>query len=164
MFSVSVIILDAGRVFSTAELLINRAVSKYEVERQPEVITHAGAIFEKFTNGEYVSIRKPAESDELLLVGVGGSVRKVLELSRGTREQLYLAMRLGLIAQYEESTESLPLIFDDILVNFDKKRLETAMETIFKFASKRQVILLTCHENIHQLAVKQGATDVLAGS
>ena len=149
--------------FRTAELLINRAVSKYEVERQPEVITHAGAIFEKFTNGEYVSIRKPAESDELLLVGAGGSVRKVLELSRGTREQLYLAMRLGLIAQYEESTESLPLIFDDILVNFDKKRLETAMETIFKFASKRQVILLTCHENIYRLAVKQGATDVLAG-
>ena len=148
--------------FRTAELLINRAVSKYEVERQPEVITHAGAIFSKLTDGEYINIRKPAESDELLLVGANGSARKVLELSRGTREQLYLAMRLGLIAQYEENTESLPLVFDDILVNFDKKRLKTAMETIFKFASERQVILLTCHENIHQLALKYGATDILA--
>jgi uncharacterized protein YhaN len=148
--------------FRTAELLINRAVSKYEAERQPEVITHAGAIFDKLTDGEYVSIRKPAESDELLLVGADGSARQVLELSRGTREQLYLAMRLGLIAQYEENTESLPLVFDDILVNFDKKRLKTGMETIFKFARERQVILLTCHENIHQLALKYGAADIPA--
>ncbi len=146
--------------YKAAELLIKRAVNKYEQERQPEVISQATEIFKRLTNGLYVNIRKPAESDDLLLVGVNGATRKVLELSRGTREQLYLAMRLGLIEQYEEKTESLPLIFDDILVNFDKTRLKSAVETIFKFAGKRQVIILTCHENIHSLLLKYGANDI----
>ena len=146
--------------FRVGQLLIDRAVSKYEQERQPEVINHASSIFEDLTGGAYVKIRKPAESDDLLLIDRKGASRSVLELSRGTREQLYLSMRLGLIAQYEEQTESLPIVFDDILVNFDKKRLKSAVNAIFKFANKRQVILLTCHENIHSLLIKHGATDL----
>ena len=146
--------------YKAAELLITRAVNKYEQERQPEVISQATEIFKRLTGGVYVNIRKPAESDDLLLVGASGATRKVLELSRGTREQLYLAMRLGLIEQYEEKTESLPLMFDDVLVNFDKTRLKSAVETIFKFAKRRQIIVLTCHENIYSLLLKYGANDV----
>ncbi|MDD5727497.1 MAG: AAA family ATPase [Victivallales bacterium] len=146
--------------FRTAELLIDRAISKYELERQPEVITQASVLFGKLTGGEYAAIRKPAESDDLLLLGADGNVRKVLELSRGTREQLYLAMRLGLIAQYEEKTESLPLIFDDVLVDFDGPRLQNAVTAIFEFARKRQVIILTCHENMYKLMLKHGAVDI----
>lgn len=146
--------------YRAAELLINRAVGKYERERQPEVISRAAGIFSKLTGGAYVNIRKPAETDDLLLVGANGAARQVLELSRATREQLYLAMRLGLIEQYEEKTEKLPLIFDDILVNFDKSRLDSAVETIFEFARKRQVIILTCHQNIHSLLLKYGANDL----
>jgi uncharacterized protein YhaN len=146
--------------YRAAELLINRAVGKYEQERQPEVISRATGIFSRLTGGAYVKIRKPAESDELLLVGANGATRKVLELSRATREQLYLAMRLGLIEQYEEKTEKLPLVFDDILVNFDKTRLDSALAAIFEFARKRQVILLTCHQNIHSLLLKYGANDI----
>ena len=40
-------------------------------------------------------------------------------MSRGTREQLYLAMRFGLIEEYEARSEPLPIIMDDVFVNFD---------------------------------------------
>jgi len=148
--------------YRAAEFLINRAVGKYERERQPEVISRAAGIFSKLTGGAYVNIRKPADSDDLLLVGANGAARKVLELSRATREQLYLAMRMGLVEQYEEKTESLPLVFDDILVNFDKSRLDLAVEAIFEFARQRQIVILTCHQNIHSLLLKYGAADIQA--
>jgi uncharacterized protein YhaN len=146
--------------FKTAEILIKKAVKKYEQERQPEVIKRAAEIFKDLTGGEYVSARKSAESEELQVFDKNGASRSVIQLSRGTREQLYLAMRLGLIEQYEEKTERLPVMFDDILVNFDKTRLKAAVESIFKFAHKRQVIVLTCHENIHSLFLKYGAGDI----
>ncbi|MDD5697006.1 MAG: AAA family ATPase [Victivallaceae bacterium] len=146
--------------YKTAELLIDRAVNQYERERQPEVISRAAEIFRELTGGRYASIRKPAETDELLLAEADGAIRRVIELSRGTREQLYLAMRLGLIGQYEAQSESLPLIFDDVLVNFDRRRLEAALETVFGFARDRQLIVLTCHENIRSALLKYGASDI----
>ncbi len=66
-------------------------------------------------------------------------------LSRGTREQLFLAMRLSRI---KEIKPSLPVILDDTLVNFDIGHLQRTMEIIKQLANTNQIFVLTCHPHV----------------
>ncbi|MCP3966971.1 MAG: AAA family ATPase [Lentisphaerae bacterium] len=147
-------------VYVTANTILNKSIARYEREKQPEVLRQASEIFKNFTSGRYIGISKPLESDELQILTSNKTMMNVTQLSRGTREQLYLAMRLGLIEQYEQQTEALPVVFDDILVNFDQQRLQTAVKTLNKFAEKRQVIMLTCHKFVRDILLKNGASEV----
>ncbi|MFQ5443131.1 MAG: ATP-binding protein, partial [Nitrospinales bacterium] len=85
----------------------------------------------------------------------------VEEMSRGTREQLYLAMRLGLIEEYEKRAEPLPIIMDDVLVNFDEIRGHEFMEILQGFAQARQVLLLSCHRHTLKVCIEMGAHQVI---
>lgn len=80
-----------------------------------------------------------------------------MEMSRGTREQLYLAMRFGLIEEYESRAEPLPVIMDDVFVNFDDDRKPRVVEILSEFAKDRQVLLLTCHRHSLEWYEKFGA-------
>jgi uncharacterized protein YhaN len=130
-----------------ALFMLEQAKVNYEKERQPSVIQSAQKIFSQITNGKYQRIFKPLDSDEILADESSGLRKKVNEMSRGSREQLYLAMRLGLIEEYETRSEPLPIIMDDVLVNFDDSRGKKVLEILSSFAENRQVIILTCHKH-----------------
>lgn len=144
-----------------ALVMFNKAISKYEVTRQPGVIKEATGIFSHITNNTYKTIVKPAESKELLIRDKHGNSKGVVEMSRGTKEELYFAMRLGLIEEYEKRAESMPIIMDDILVNFDDERGPLAIQALEEFAKGRQVIVLTCHESALDLYSKYGDNEVV---
>lgn len=137
--------------------MLRQAVARYEESRQPEVIHAAGRVFSTITAGRYVQVRKPLEKNEIEVVDTSSNVRTVGELSRGTVEQLYFAMRLGLIEQYEQQSESMPVIMDDVLVNFDDERGPVAIEALKDFAETRQVIVMTCHRASLERFLSQGA-------
>lgn len=154
---------DAYREWLTARIalrVIDAAVSRYEEERQPAVIRFAQTAFATMTGGRYERLLKPLEGNELHLHDTNGERKTVGELSRGTREQLYLAMRLGLIEQYEQNSEPLPVIMDDIIVNFDDARGPLAVQALAEFARGRQVIVMTCHESTRHLYLDAGATEL----
>jgi len=71
-------------------------------------------------------------------------------LSRGTREQLYLSLRFGLIREFGERTERLPVVVDEVLVNFDPKRAGRAARAFAELANTNQVLVFTCHPEIVQ--------------
>jgi uncharacterized protein YhaN len=75
----------------------------------------------------------------------GGESRVTEELSRGTGEQLYLALRFGLIEEFARHAEPLPVMMDDILVNFDAERAARAASAIRDLADRHQVLYFTCH-------------------
>ena len=138
--------------------MIERATAKYERDRQPGVIRHATELFQSITAGRYNSIYKSLENNQLYLrESHSGRSCQVKELSRGTREELYLAMRLGLIAEYEQRGEPMPLILDDIMVNFDDARASRALNALAEFAAPRQAVILTCHRHFLDLCLKAGA-------
>jgi uncharacterized protein YhaN len=139
---------------------LDHAISKYETSRQPEVIRQAQSAFEGMTGGRYSAVISPLGSTELRVRDSNGTDKSVDELSRGTREQLYLAMRMGLIAQYEQNAEPLPVIMDDILVNFDDERGPLAVKALAEFAENRQVVVMTCHKNTLELYLSAGATEL----
>ncbi len=139
---------------------INQAISKYETTRQPAVIQSAQAAFSTMTGGSYTTLVSPLGSSELYVRHQEGKDRTIDELSRGTREQLYLAMRLGLIEQYELNAEPLPVVMDDIFVNFDDARASLAVQALVEFARDRQVIVMTCHERTQELCSNAGAREL----
>lgn len=66
-------------------------------------------------------------------------------LSRSTAEQLYLALRFGLVEHFAAGAEPLPIVMDDILVNFDDERAARATRSIEELAKHQQVMYFTCH-------------------
>jgi hypothetical protein len=81
-----------------------------------------------------------------------GRSASIEHLSRGTREQVFLSLRLALAAAYSRRGAPLPMIFDDVLVNFDARRAEAAAQTLCQFAAAgHQVLVFTCHDHIRQI-------------
>ena len=156
-------IRDLGREWAinkTALYMLDKARKQYEKERQPAVIKSAEEIFGYVTQGSYSRIYKPMDSDDIFIVDGNEQVKGLLEMSRGTREQLYLALRFGLIEEYEKRSEPLPLVMDDIFVNFDDDRNNQIRDRIMQFSKKRQVLVLTCHKRIFDDYSSMGANAV----
>ena len=86
-----------------------------------------------------------------------GASRQPNELSRGTREQLYLALRFGLIREFGEHAERLPVVVDEALVNFDPERAHLAAESFAQLAETNQVLIFTCHPTTVDLFSAVGA-------
>ena len=107
--------------------LLDRSIARYEREKQPEVIRRAAELFGNFTRGRYA---------------LTGLQKRVAELSRGTLEELMVAMRLALIEYSERESEPLPIVFDDICVNFDLERRNAVLAELERFAKNRQILFL----------------------
>jgi uncharacterized protein YhaN len=138
--------------------ILNESKQKYEAEKQPEVITQTREYFKAITENAYEDLRISLSEKHVSIIDSSGKAKTVEELSRGTREQLLLALRLGLIEEYEKNAEPLPVALDDIMVNFDVHRAENLAEVLTNFAKNRQVILFTCHEHTRDLFKEHGAT------
>ncbi len=144
--------------YQGALVLLDAAKQKYEKTRQPGVIRSAENLFTQITG--YRRIIKTIDQDEVLIENDQYQRKGVLEMSRGTREQLYLAMRFGLINEYEIRSEPLPAVMDDIFVNFDDERDERIIEILSKFSKERQVLVLTCHKRSLKAFKDIGATTI----
>jgi uncharacterized protein YhaN len=131
--------------YAIARYLIGEAKGRFEREQQPKVIQDASGFFRTITGGRYERIMAPLGGGNLQVIGPGGTRKTPDELSRGTAEQLYLALRFGYIANYSVNGEGLPVIMDDILVNFDPVRAEHAVQAIRDVAERHQVLFFTCH-------------------
>ncbi len=135
-------------VYSTASSLLKMAVETFERERQPMILQEAQSFFTGITNGRYSRVVKPLDGSDSYIEEATGAQKKVDELSRGTAEQLYLSLRFGYIRDYANSSIPVPVIFDDILVNFDPVRRKNACRAIAELAETCQVIYFTCHPQI----------------
>ena len=132
-------------VFAAAGAVLKKAVERCERERQPELLNEASKILAGFTCGAYTRICKQLTTGLLRISGPGeGADRGIGELSRGTREQLFLALRLALILSLDKGAEPLPVVLDDVLVNFDPERRRAVRQELARFAEERQVIMFEC--------------------
>jgi uncharacterized protein YhaN len=140
--------------------LLEETRSRYERERQPDVIRAAESHFERITGGRYERIVAPPGESSVRVETEGGESRVTDELSRGTSEQLYLALRFGLIEEFARHGEPLPVVMDDILVNFDADRAARAASAIRDLASRHQVLYFTCHPWTAELLDPEGERTV----
>lgn len=124
----------------------------YEQQRQPETLQEASGYLDRLTRGRYRRVWTPLGEDVLLIDDAEGNRLTVEMLSRGTREQLFLALRLALAASYARRGAVLPLVLDDVLVNFDADRAKAAAAVLRDFAAAgHQLLVFTCHQHIFKL-------------
>jgi uncharacterized protein YhaN len=129
-----------------AARLLAETRRRYERERQPDVVKSAQAYFRQITNGRYERIIAPPGEASVRVESESGEQLLPSELSRGTVEQLYLSLRFGLIEEFARHAEPLPVVMDDILVNFDEARAARAATAIAQLAATHQVIFFTCRD------------------
>lgn len=135
-----------GKLAICAELF-RRTRLVYEQEKQPRVLKRASQYFSCITAGKYKRIIAPIGSRTIEAELADGERIDSARLSRGTAEQLYLAMRFALASEHGTV---LPLLLDDIFVNFDGERLRNTLLALNDVAKTHQVVLFTCHEHIRQ--------------
>ena len=135
-----------------AEETIKKAAEKWKSMITPEINNSVNDIMNKLTGGEHNDIRV---SDEFKMrVADNKELMDAEYFSRGTYEQLYLALRLALSGSIEGKRS---LFLDDILTTYDDKRAEAAMSFLSEFADDRQVFIFTCHSHIEKMAEAFGA-------
>lgn len=130
---------------------IEQVSRKYELERQPEVLKLASRYFAAITEGRYQRVYAPIGMQEVKIETADGEVLSPPQLSQGTVEQLYLAIRFALAVQIAREKVEIPLFADDILVNFDHFRLVNTVDLMKELSRQHQIILLTCHQRIADL-------------
>ena len=116
-----------------------------EIRQTEPNLVNAEHLLKLLTNSKYIS----ADYATRTICSANGESKTENELSRGTREQLYLAFRLGYAQNYgsDGTNYRLPLIIDDAFVNFDKERLTNALKALKEFAKTNQVLFFTCHKD-----------------
>jgi uncharacterized protein YhaN len=138
---------DEWSRYSIARSLLERTRQKYEKERQPAVLEKASTYLNSLTEGRYERVYQPIDSQGIQVIdeSVVEGQKAPEKLSRGTREQLYLSMRFAAVDEFGERQERLPLIVDEVLVNFDPVRAIKAAEKFSEISERNQVIVFTCH-------------------
>lgn len=134
-----------------AENLLREAQAKFEKERQPGVIRHAESFFKGITGGRYQTLFSPLGKSEIHVTDSSSGSKQPSQLSRGTREQLFLSLRFGLIQELGQRSERLPVIVDEALVNFDPERGLRAACAFAELSRTNQVLVFTCHPTIVEL-------------
>jgi uncharacterized protein YhaN len=135
-------------VITLCRALLDETRKVYETERQPEVLRQASGFFNVMTESRYVRVIAPLDGGEIQ-VERADSVRLAPQLlSRGTAEQLYLSMRMALVREYANHVDPLPVVFDDIFVNFDPDRSRTSFKALRHLCSTHQILLFTCHPHL----------------
>jgi uncharacterized protein YhaN len=109
------------------------------------VISEAVRFFERMTLGKYPTILAPIGENRIEVIDQDRQRKELGQLSRGTAEQLYLALRFGFIREYSRRSEPLPLIMDEILVNFDSPRAKATASVLAEFSREHQILYFTCH-------------------
>ena len=140
--------VERWTVLALAAGLLAAARRDYDDAHRPAVIASAEQHLTRLTGGRYHRILTP---DGRTIEAIRGSDDREPDLGRlstGTAQQLYLALRLGLIEQMGTQRDPLPVVMDDILVNFDGERRAAAAASIEALARGRQVLYLTCHDDL----------------
>lgn len=143
---------ERWQTLAMASCLLEDVCRTFEKERQPETLREASSFLAQLTDGKYTRIWTPLGTNQLKIDGAEGKSLPIEVLSRGTREAVFIALRLALAAAYARRGVMLPLVLDDVLVNFDRKRAIDAAKTLKTFAELgHQVMMFTCHDHIAQI-------------
>lgn len=144
-------------VSKTAHNLVKKFIWDYQEENQYSILRKASLIFHKLTKGKYskiqLNILNQKESFLICTNSLGNKVT-VDVLSDGTRDQLFISLKFAMVEHYCLKNEPLPLILDDLLVNFDDERAISTLNFLSSFKFNSQIILFTHHSHILEFAKK----------
>jgi len=141
-----------------AAAMLQRVVQQYRERHQGPLLERAAAIFGAVTCGSFSGLTTDYVDDRQVLLGVRPDGRRVpVEgMSKGTCDQLYLALRLATIEAHLASRGPIPVVVDDLLVQFDDERAVATLRQLSELSRRTQVLFFTHHEHLLALAREAG--------
>ncbi|MDB5623268.1 MAG: hypothetical protein JWR39_1831 [Devosia sp.] len=135
-------------------LVAEHALRAYREQHRSSMMQRASDAFQAITRNEYSGLTTRPEKDGEALIGLGrgGGSKLATDMSKGTRFQLYLSLRLAGYAEFAAVRPSVPFIADDIMETFDEPRSEEVFRLFAQMASMGQVIYLTHHRHLCDIA------------
>lgn len=135
---------------ATASRLLRWATDKYRDRKQGPMLSRAGEIFARLTLGWYkkLVVDYDHEPPSLAAQRAAGATVEVSGMSEGTRDQLFLALRLAALELHLAQTTPLPFIADDLFINFDDDRSKAGLEALRELSKQTQVIFLSHHDHL----------------
>ena len=138
----------------TAARLLKWSIEKFRETKQGPMLSKASTIFNGLTMDSFSRLLVDSEGDAPRLFGVrpSGEQVDVTGMSEGSRDQLYLALRLAALELQVEQGFTLPLIADDLFINFDDRRTAAGLQVLGDLSRSMQVVFLTHHDHLVPLA------------
>jgi len=130
------------------------AIRRYRDKHRSEMMASTERAFAEITNGAYEKLlTQPDGSSEILLgVDTSGTPKQIGDMSKGTRFQLYLALRAAAYEQMVTQGVQLPFFYDDVFETFDKDRTRAACRLMERIGRSGQAIYLTHHRHVVEIA------------
>ena len=141
--------------------LLQQSIEHYRRVNQSPVLSISEIYFSRLTCGEYVKLQPDYDTSgkaTLQTIDRSGIAKSVSEMSTGTADSLYLALRLASLQHQMESGVALPVVIDDCLIQLDDHRALAALESLSELSKRTQVILFTHHQHLIDLA-REGLGD-----
>ncbi len=139
-----------------AAVVLREAIERHRQKTQGPVLDRAGALFAALTLGSFRGLRVEYDDhDQPVLQAVRPGAAEAVGirgLSLGTADQLYFALRLASLETALDSRGPVPLIADDVLIQFDDRRTAAALHILARLSDRTQVILFTHHDHVCELA------------
>ena len=126
----------------TAKVVLEAQIARYADRFAGPIARRASELFSRLTLGRYTRLSIGVGERTLRLVR-GAEEVEVADLSRGTRAQLYFALRLASLETHFEHHPIVPLVLDDLFVDFDDERACAAFEILGELAGRVQVLYFT---------------------
>jgi DNA repair protein SbcC/Rad50 len=137
-----------------ASTILSEAIETYQQRYQGPLLTRASELFATITGGRFAKVATDFAEDMTILVGVrpNGKRETVGNLSSGTRDQLFLALRLAAIESHVANQEPMPVVVDDIVINFDDASAGATFKVLAELSGRTQVLFFTHHEHLLERA------------
>ena len=134
----------------TAGRLLRWSIDRYREEKQGPLLHRASTIFSTLTSGSFSKLIVDFERVPMVLEGLrlDGKLVGISGMSDGTRDQLYLALRLAALEMHLEQALPLPFIADDLFINYDDARSKAGFEALKALSEQTQVIFLSHHDHL----------------
>lgn len=129
-------------------------IERFRKENQGPLLEKSGQVFKSITRGAFGGLGAEFNADDTpILVGLrqDQSSVSIAGMSDGSRDQLYLALRLAALDQYLEKHEPMPLILDDLLITCDDDRAAAILPQLAALAQRTQIFLFTHHDHLVEL-------------
>lgn len=139
---------------SLGHYLASDAIRRYRDSHRSGMLTATEQCFASLTQGAYPSLSTQIEKDAEILLAVDGNgvSKRAAEMSKGTRFQLYLALRAAAHEQLVAQGTTLPFFCDDIFETFDEARTSAACRVMETIGGRGQAIYLTHHRHVVEIA------------
>ncbi len=136
--------------------LLSREIERYREENQGPLLTVSSSFFSRLTLGSFSGVKAGFDDKDrpcLRCVRADGTTEvDISGLSDGTRDQLYLSLRLASLLRRAEVSETMPLVLDDVLIQLDDQRASAALAVLAEVSRTMQVLFFTHHARLVDLA------------